>query len=108
MISTLDIIRSWANIEGNVNTTEELYSWIEDLNKRTYVDIKECSINDNSFWFYDDYNGEILNRKRSFFSIKGMRRFLQRFRQRKVILPVRMGVNFPLILNYLNILIDMK
>ena len=75
MISTLDIIRSWANIEGNVNTTEELYSWIEDLNKRTYVDIKECSINDNSFWFYDDYNGEILNRKRSFFSIKGMRRF---------------------------------
>ena len=75
MISTLDIIRSWANTEGNVNTTEELYSWIEDLNERTYVDIKECSINDNSFWFYDDYNGEILNRKRSFFSIKGMRRF---------------------------------
>ena len=27
-------------------------------------------------WFYDDYNGEILNRKRSFFSINGMRYFV--------------------------------
>lgn len=70
-----DIIKSWGNVEGNVNTTEELLSWISFLNETTYVDINECSINDSSFWFYDDYNGEILNRKRSFFSIKGMRHF---------------------------------
>lgn len=69
------LISSWANISGNVNTTEDLIKWIEYLNKTTYVNIKECSINSNSFWFYDDYNGEILNRKRSFFSIKAMRHF---------------------------------
>ena len=45
------------------------------INKNTYISIRECSINDSTFWFYDDYNGEILNRKRSFFSIKGLRRF---------------------------------
>ena len=69
------IIKSWADEEGKVNTTSELFEWIQDLNRNTLVNIKECSINDSSFWFYDDYNGEILNLKRSFFSIKGMRRF---------------------------------
>lgn len=69
------VLESWANKKGNVNSTEELFAWIESLNKSTYVEIKECSLYDNDFWFYDDYMGEILNRKRSFFSIKGMRRF---------------------------------
>lgn len=70
------ILRSWRNKEGNVNTTEEVKLWIDKLNKETFVDIKECKISDSTFWFYDDYNGEILNRKRSFFSIKGMRCFV--------------------------------
>ena len=69
------ILESWNNRDGNVYTTKELLDWIQQLNKTTYVDINECSINDSSFWFYDDYNGEILNRKRSFFSIKGIRQF---------------------------------
>ncbi|MDE6314624.1 MAG: NDP-hexose 2,3-dehydratase family protein [Lachnospiraceae bacterium] len=70
------ILRSWRNKDGNVNTTKEVKEWIEKLNKETFVDIKECKISDSTFWFYDDYNGEILNRKRSFFSIKGMRNFV--------------------------------
>lgn len=68
-------LESWGMQEGNVHTTAELLDWIRGLNETTYVDINECSINDSSFWFYDDYNGEILNRKRSFFSIKGIRQF---------------------------------
>lgn len=70
-----DILVSWKNEAGNVNSTSELLSWIKKLNNTTYVNINECSINDSTFWFYDDYNGEVLNRKRSFFSVKGMRRF---------------------------------
>lgn len=70
------ILDSWANESGNVNSTEEILNWIRGLNESTYVNIRECSINDSTFWFYDDYNGEILNRKRSFFSIKGIRRFV--------------------------------
>ncbi len=69
------VIQSWANEEGTVNTTKDLLAWIKELNETTYVKINECSISDSTFWFYDDYRGEILNRKRSFFSIKGMRRF---------------------------------
>lgn len=70
------LVHSWANQKGNVNSTDHLLTWIKDLNEITYVKINECSILDSSFWFYDDYNGEVLNRKRSFFSIKGMRQFI--------------------------------
>lgn len=76
MDSTLCLLlESWKNTEGNVNSTESIIDWIQEKNETTEVKIKEDSINDSTFWFYDDYNGEILNRKRSFFSIKGIRLF---------------------------------
>lgn len=69
------IIRSWATAEGNVNTTAEILDWVARLNHEAQVSISECEVNDNSFWFYDDYVGEIHNRKRSFFSITGIQRY---------------------------------
>lgn len=69
------ILESWANTQGNVNKFDALLDWINSFNQTTKVVIKETSLSDDSFWFYDDYNGEILNRKRSFFSIKGVRCF---------------------------------
>lgn len=69
------LLESWANKQGNVNSTPDLLAWIEKLNKTTFTKIEECNIQNSTFWFYDDYNGEVLNRKRSFFSIKGIRRF---------------------------------
>ncbi len=71
----LKVMESWSRTEGNVNKTEDIIRWIEEFNRTTYSDVCEANINDNTFWFYDDYNGEILNRKRSFFSIRGMRIF---------------------------------
>ena len=76
MTWTQKVIESWADREGIVNSMSDLETWIKDLNAKTYVNIQECSINSGNMWFYDDYNGEVLNRKRSFFSIKGMRYFI--------------------------------
>lgn len=56
--------------ESTVNSTEELIKWIQNLNETTHVRIEETRITDDTFWFYDDYEGEILNRKRSFFQLK--------------------------------------
>lgn len=70
------ILDSWSLSAGNVHTTEEILQWIQGLNQETHVSVRECSILESDFWFYDDYNGEILNRKRSFFSIKGVRLFV--------------------------------
>jgi len=71
----LKFLESWANDTGNVHSMEEIFSWIKEINDVTYVRINECSINESNFWFYDDYNGEVLNIKRSFFSITGKRLF---------------------------------
>lgn len=76
MTWTQKVIESWANREGIANSMSDLEAWIKELNAKTYVNIQECSINSGNMWFYDDYNGEVLNRKRSFFSIKGMRYFI--------------------------------
>lgn len=67
-----DVIESWATKEGKVNSTKDILAWVEELNANAQVEIKECAMDDNSFWFYDDYNGEIHNRKRTFFSIRGI------------------------------------
>lgn len=71
----LKILQSWSNQSGVVNSTQDLLAWIQNLNETTAVQIQKTSIQDDSFWFYDDYKGEILNRKRSFFSIMGVRYF---------------------------------
>lgn len=75
MLNTEDIIISWLTEDSKINSTDEILTWIDGLNKSTYVNIRECSIYESDFWFYDDYRGEVLNRKRSFFSIIGMRHF---------------------------------
>ena len=71
----LKIIKSWAATEGNVNTTADILDWVGRLNREAKVSITQCEAGDNSFWFYDDYVGEIHNRKRSFFSITGIQRY---------------------------------
>lgn len=62
--------------DGNVNSMEDIHSWIADKRQNTKVIIREASLNEDTFWFYDDQHGEILNRKRSFFSILGLRHFI--------------------------------
>lgn len=70
-----EFLISWNTRNGNVNSTENILTWIDRIRENTKVQIRESTINKSSFWFYDDYNGEIMNRKRSFFSIKGIRKF---------------------------------
>lgn len=71
----LDMLESWSNRAGVVNTTGDLLDWVQQLNETTKVSVRRTSVQEDSFWFYDDYKGEILNRKRSFFSIMGVRYF---------------------------------
>lgn len=76
MSLSLDILRSWACEEGNVNSNTNILAWLKSMNENIKAIVRPCSISESTFWFYDDYNGEILNRKRSFFSVKGMRLFI--------------------------------
>ena len=89
----IKILESWANTEGNVHSLDEITKWITGLNSSTHVRVDECSIHDSNFWFYDDYKGEVLNIKRSFFSITGMRLFVNNnfVREQPVIIQPEIG-----------------
>ena len=71
-----EILESWNMREGNVNSTPDLLSWIESLNKETCVNIDECDIEECASWYYDPDTGNILSYSGKFFYITGMRRIL--------------------------------
>ena len=75
MYNAEDFFKSWETSEGNVNTNDEIMSWISSLNVNTKVEIKESYITPHTFWYYDKNEGVIKNRKNSFFQIGGIMEF---------------------------------
>ena len=67
------VMKSWLQNDCGIHDTASLLSWIQDINCNTKINIEPTEMNDNGFWFYDDNNGKIQNRKQSFFSIMGIR-----------------------------------
>lgn len=70
------ILSSIRDTKGKVTSMEEIIEWIDEINRDTIVDIREISLADDTFWFFDDYDGVVLNRRRSFFSVRGARFFV--------------------------------
>lgn len=70
------ILDSWNCRDGNVNSTADILAWLNELNRNTSVKIKETQTSENSFWFYDQTAGRIVNRSRGFFSVAGMKYFV--------------------------------
>jgi len=70
-------INSWRNVEGNVNTTANLFDWITELNKKTFVGITEAKLDNDAFWFYDKEQDIIRNKNNSFFTIVGVKEYVK-------------------------------
>lgn len=56
------------------NSINEILEWIEKKNREIHVAIEKNSLNDSDFWFYDEAEGAIVNKNRSFFAIKGLQK----------------------------------
>lgn len=56
------------------NSINEILEWIEKKNREIHVAIEKNSLNDSDFWFYDETEGAIVNKNRSFFAIKGLQK----------------------------------
>lgn len=69
----LSIVKSWSITDSPLNSTKELLAWIHDRNETVAVEIHKVFLNSGDFWFYDQSEGRIRNRNRSFFSISGFR-----------------------------------
>jgi oxidase EvaA len=72
----MKIIKSWANKDGNIDSTEEIIKWIQQLNSKVKVSIIKDSLYKSIFWFYDEERGEIRNKDNSFFQIKGLKKVI--------------------------------
>ena len=55
--------------------TSELLEWIYELNNSIHVCIKKIGLSECDSWFYDETAGEIRNKSRSFFQIKGIQKY---------------------------------
>lgn len=58
----------------NSNSIKEILEWIEKKNNEIHVVIEKNGLGDSDFWFYDDEEGAIVNKNRSFFAIKGIQK----------------------------------
>ena len=62
---------SWSSNEG-IFSSEELLSWISDLNSNINVTINKTTLI-NTKWFYNEKYGQITNNSYAFFQISGIR-----------------------------------
>lgn len=72
----LSIAKSWGTEESTVTSTQEILSWVAQMNATVSVEIKKSTMENDGFWFYDQDEGRIRNRNRSFFSITGLHKKL--------------------------------
>lgn len=57
---------------SSINSLDEIISWITSLNNNINVSIEKVSMNEDIYWFYDEGEGIITNKNKSFFQICGI------------------------------------
>ena len=73
MNNTVSLIyQSWFENDSSTNSSEDILSWIEDLNNNVSVSIKKAGLQDTDSWYYNSDSGEIVNTNQSFFSVRGI------------------------------------
>lgn len=71
MSITYEIIKSWSNTDGNVNSMTDIMTWIRRRNANLKVNIEKVDFSYDGFWYYDNETGYIRNRNNSFFQLAG-------------------------------------
>lgn len=71
MSITYEIVKSWRDTDGNINSMDDIYKWIEEKNKDVSINIEKVDFSYNGFWYYDTRDGYIRNRGNSFFQLAG-------------------------------------
>ncbi len=67
----VELVRSWANREGNVSSNREIREWIDKRKQTLRVSVEKIDFSYNGFWYYDGEPGYIRNRNNSFFQVAG-------------------------------------
>ena len=70
-------IESWQSLNG-INSIDNILNWIREKNDSLEVKIKKNKLEDSENWKYDEYIGQIVNNSQGFFSISGIRRYVEK------------------------------
>lgn len=70
-----ELMESLITMEG-LHYIPELFEWIDLLNRNTSIKVQQSPFLKSDFWFYDSKNGFITNSSNSFFSIVGIKEYL--------------------------------
>ena len=66
-----EIIKSWGDKTGNVNSMDDILGWVEERNNNLKVVIDKIPFSYNGFWYYDERTGYVRNENNSFFQLAG-------------------------------------
>lgn len=66
-----DIITSWKDTQGSVNSMNHIYRWIDKRQENLNVNIRKIDFLYDGFWYYDEKDGYIRNKNNSFFQLAG-------------------------------------
>ncbi len=93
MSITYELIRSWKDKTGNVNSMEDIFKWVEFRNQNLTVDIQKIPFSYEGFWHYDDATGYIRNANNSFFQLAGYQELIgdKVVREQPIILQKEVG-----------------
>lgn len=93
MSITYELIRSWKDKKGNVNSLDDIFEWVAFRNKNLKVKIQKVPFSYNGFWYYDESDGFIRNKNNSFFQLAGYQEAVdgQVVREQPVILQKEVG-----------------
>jgi dTDP-4-dehydro-6-deoxy-alpha-D-glucopyranose 2,3-dehydratase len=72
MNTLIKLIESWSSTTGTLHSLDEILAWVAARNEGVRVHVRRSSMAPDGFWFYDQAAGEITNRNRSFFQIRGL------------------------------------
>lgn len=71
MSRVVEIVKSWKDTEGTVNSMSEISDWVASRYDGLKVSIEKIDFSYNGFWYYDEEDGYIRNRNNSFFQLAG-------------------------------------
>ncbi len=73
MIQTARISESWGHpVKEEI---KDIKQWVDCKNKTLKVKINKIGLSESGFWYYDKSSGEIRNKNKSFFQIRGLRQY---------------------------------
>ena len=93
MSITYELIRSWKDKTGNVNSMDDIFKWVAFRNNNLKVSIQKVPFSYDGFWHYDEADGFIRNKNNSFFQLAGYQEIVdgQVVREQPVILQREVG-----------------